>query len=212
MEQFTRDCVRFGTYRGFVHFSLYVRSQEELLVSIHGVESETAPDSNKQHEGSGGEEAATSQLNQSSCPEDETESNDSTTVVYLIAGYAKYKRPYVWLRSPAAKKSKGKDAPLKLKSTDRWKKDPRSVRVWGIVGELVRKQLPGVGNPFALDFQALEGLPLEERAIRAGALASFLYEDLLSAHSSVPPESFEEWQRVLECHFTAMASIRAYDP
>eukprot|EP00658_Telonema_sp_P-2_P050714 TRINITY_DN38742_c0_g1_i1.p1 TRINITY_DN38742_c0_g1~~TRINITY_DN38742_c0_g1_i1.p1 ORF type:complete len:106 (+),score=16.86 TRINITY_DN38742_c0_g1_i1:144-461(+) len=68
-----------------------------------------------------------------------------------------------------------------------------------------------IRDRFEIDFEALEMLVMEERAIRAGALASFYYDTLLSRDSVVPPSAVGELQRLLDCHFVAMNSIGAFE-
>ena len=82
--------------------------------------------------------------------------------VFLLAGYDKYQRPYVWLRSasPVLQLSESaEDMPLSLKTTERWpQSDPPSVTIWEIVAELVSLcVVPAPPNPFELDPSSLEG-------------------------------------------------------
>ena len=118
--------------------------------------------------------------------------------VFLIGGYARYNCPYVWLRSNHHRrlnfvKSSDKDLPLKLNSTENWKKVSRAphgnrlalapahtspsptqnpVAVWDIVAELVSLNVtPAPANPFALSMPLMAQIPAERRALNYGAMA-----------------------------------------
>ncbi|KAJ8008339.1 hypothetical protein DPEC_G00103800 [Dallia pectoralis] len=100
--------------------------------------------------------------------------------LFLLAGYAKYGRPYAWIRSNHERlvniggtDSMVKDTPMKLKSITDW--GSQGIRVWDIVSELVCLcTIPSPSNPFALDMRYLKSLPLSERFLLSGALLHFL--------------------------------------
>ncbi|KAL0970270.1 hypothetical protein UPYG_G00239710 [Umbra pygmaea] len=100
--------------------------------------------------------------------------------LFLLAGYAKYGRPYAWIRSNHERlvniggtDSMVKDTPMKLKSITDW--GSKEVRVWDIVNELVCLcTIPSPTNPFTLDMRYLKSLPLPERFLSSGALLNFL--------------------------------------
>uniref|UniRef100_A0AAY5K2A2 DUF7886 domain-containing protein n=1 Tax=Esox lucius TaxID=8010 RepID=A0AAY5K2A2_ESOLU len=100
--------------------------------------------------------------------------------LFLLAGYAKYGRPYAWIRSNHERlvniggtDSMVKDTPMKLKSITDW--GSQGIRVWDIVSELVCLcTIPSPSNPFALDMRYLKSLPLSERFLVSGALLNFL--------------------------------------
>ena len=55
---------------------------------------------------------------------------DENSTLFLVAAYARYSSPYVWVRSNhqrivelSGEHDKDKDNPLKLKSTQKWLKD-----------------------------------------------------------------------------------------
>jgi len=206
MEQFSKDCVQFGTLRGFKYFSLYLRGKEELLVTIHRSCHNGIIPAKATAKGSTptGPPPASPAINES-----EKVRNSTSDVVYLIGAYAKYKQPYVWLRSQQpAEGRKTKDVPLSLQSTTKWKKEPDSYRVWNIVAELVNASIqPTPANPFAVAFEALNAYPVDEIAVQSGALASFIYNQQLTGISELPFESFDELQRLLDCHFSAMSCL-----
>ncbi|XP_056156745.1 uncharacterized protein si:dkey-19b23.7 [Lampris incognitus] len=100
--------------------------------------------------------------------------------LFLLAGYAKYGRPYAWIRSNHERlvniggtDSMVKDTPMKLKSVTDWQ--TQGIRVWDVVSELVCLcTIPTPSNPFALDMPYVKGLPLPERFLVTGALLHFL--------------------------------------
>ncbi|KAM3850509.1 epididymis-specific alpha-mannosidase [Diretmus argenteus] len=103
--------------------------------------------------------------------------------LFLLAGYAKYGRPYAWIRSNHERlvniggtDSMVKDTPMKLKSITDWQtRGNEGVRVWDVVSELVCLcTVPSPSNPFALDMRYVKRLPLPERFLVTGALLHFL--------------------------------------
>ncbi|XP_041739976.1 uncharacterized protein si:dkey-19b23.7 isoform X2 [Coregonus clupeaformis] len=100
--------------------------------------------------------------------------------LFLLAGYAKYGRPYAWIRSNHERlvniggtDSMVKDTPMKLKAITDW--GSQGIRVWDVVSELVCLcTVPSPSNPFALDMRYLKNLPLPERFLVSGALLNFL--------------------------------------
>ncbi|KAJ8416653.1 hypothetical protein AAFF_G00325310 [Aldrovandia affinis] len=100
--------------------------------------------------------------------------------LFLLAGYAKYGRPYAWIRSNHERlvniggtDSMVRDTPMKLKSITDW--GSQGTRVWDIVSELVCLcTIPPPANPFSLDMRYLQTLPLSERFLVSGALINFL--------------------------------------
>ncbi|CAJ0937228.1 unnamed protein product [Ranitomeya imitator] len=95
---------------------------------------------------------------------------------FLLAAYAKYGRPYVWVRSNHQRflgtELCDKDSPLMLPSYSDW--DTKDVGVWHIVWDVVSTCVsPPPRNPLAVDFTYLKSLPLPERSLSSGALVSF---------------------------------------
>ncbi|XP_062372646.1 uncharacterized protein si:dkey-19b23.7 isoform X2 [Sardina pilchardus] len=100
--------------------------------------------------------------------------------LFLLAGYAKYGRPYAWIRSNHERlvniggtDSLVKDTPMKLKSVTDW--SSQDIHVWDVVSELVGLcTMPPPDNPFSLDTRYLQTLPLPDRLFVTGALIGFL--------------------------------------
>ena len=105
----------------------------------------------------------------------ETPSTRSTT--FLVGAYAKYDRPYAWVRSGAldsvADDAAEQDTPLDLECTKRWEEGAH--RAWDVVEELVRMRVfPAPANAFEVDHVALRNTPRDDRYLITGALVAFL--------------------------------------
>lgn len=241
MDQFAKDALRFGCLRGFKHFTTYLRGREELLLTIlqtpagsdvaarssgatsrgatwmssspDGAESATPAKEllRKAQVIEGGPPPASPAVNESSAVANQAGGN----IVYLIGGYAKYKQPYVWLRSNLNKEIANKDTkdvPLKLETTDTWKANPGAIHVWHIVAELVKSTLfPAPENPLAVDHTFFDSLPPDEQAIASGALAGFLQEIYVAVndkgHSVVSELVLTDLRALLDRHFVMMKGI-----
>lgn len=170
LDEFYRDCLRFGSLRCFNHFSLYLKGREELLVTVyHG---QLSPQASPPF-GMIGVGANT--LPPASPATREMGSDIPGETMFLVGAYARYNWPYVWLRSSLRKikTPEAQDLPLDLPATQKWNNGEK--RVWDIVEELVIMNVfPTPCNPFEINFSALHSMPPLERALQAGALASFL--------------------------------------
>eukprot|EP00158_Paraphelidium_tribonemae_P003649 Partr_v1_DN26279_c2_g1_i2_m48475 putative NA len=114
--------------------------------------------------------------------------NDKSKTAFLIAGYVRYERPYVWIRShhyrllrkvdgepisPGLDQPPSLDDPMKLQSVKDWKE--KDIRVWDIVDEVLQVSAgTPLANPFAInhDYYNLNSLPVS--VIQTGAMISFL--------------------------------------
>uniref|UniRef100_K1PTE5 DUF7886 domain-containing protein n=1 Tax=Magallana gigas TaxID=29159 RepID=K1PTE5_MAGGI len=110
----------------------------------------------------------------------ETQPGDETSTLFLIAGYARYSCPYVWIRSNHQRLVKlmgevetEKDSPLRLKSTASWK--DRNVTLYDIIAELVKlNTYPAPQNPYELDMEYFSSLPPAERVLETAAMIQTL--------------------------------------
>ena len=105
----------------------------------------------------------------------ETPSARSTT--FLVGAYAKYDRPYAWVRSGplagVADDAAEQDLPLDLECTKRWEEGAH--RAWDVVEELVRMRVfPAPANAFEVDHAELGRAPRDDRYLLTGALVAFL--------------------------------------
>ena len=238
MELFAKDCLRLGCLKGFVHFNFYLRGREELLVVVHSVgaaaaggpgtqegggglrsDQQGAPVSN----GQGGISFLSSHVSPSktfdeggvppaSPASNEMSSEDNPDdVVFLVGGYARYKCPYVWLRSPhpafqGKVSENAKDLPLQLKTTDSWKK--ARIRVWDIIAELCQRCIePPPENPFEVDWSVYERMTRLERTVGLGALCSFM-RDVVLAETPYSAVCYVVYCEAIDRHTEAMGYIR----
>ncbi|KAJ3281647.1 hypothetical protein HK104_011353 [Borealophlyctis nickersoniae] len=104
---------------------------------------------------------------------------DDSKVSFLIAGYARYGQPFVWLRSDQRKLVKQQheqmepDMPLKLVSTNNWAS--QGSRLIDIISEILSLVLlPAPFNPFAVNHALFSSLPVEESLVCTAAMLDFL--------------------------------------
>ncbi|XP_020897235.1 uncharacterized protein LOC110236092 isoform X2 [Exaiptasia diaphana] len=134
---------------------------------------------------------------------------DEKSTLFLIAAYARYNCPYVWVRSNHERlvsftggddETKLKDSPLKLKTTAAWKQ--KDTKLWDIIGEIVKLCMyPAPFNPFAIDFKYFEGLPLGERLISTGAMVNFLQKVVSSGDHVYNARVFDDLEELTRQHF-----------
>ncbi|CAL8327676.1 unnamed protein product [Lota lota] len=142
-------------------------------------ETHAARSAKSQHDGCGGP-TCEEHLLPASPSEREMAVPEVNCTLFLLAGYAKYGRPYAWIRSNHERlvniggvDSMVRDTPMKLKSVTDWQ--TQEVRIWDVVNELVCLCTnPSPSNPFALDVRYVQNLPLPERFLVTGALLNFL--------------------------------------
>jgi len=141
---------------------------------------------------------------------------DDKSTLFLIAAYARYNCPYVWVRSnherlvafsgDSASKEKQKDSPLRLKSTAEWKQ--RDTKLWDIIAEVVKLCMyPSPLNPFAVDFKYFEGLPLVQRVIATGAMAHFLQKVVASGDHAYNARVFDDLGEITRRHFKDLQTL-----
>ncbi|XP_022797492.1 uncharacterized protein LOC111335740 isoform X4 [Stylophora pistillata] len=140
---------------------------------------------------------------------------DDKSTLFLIAAYARYSCPYVWVRSNHERlvalsresgKEKQKDSPLKLKSTAEWKQ--RDTKLWDIIAEIVKLCMyPAPLNPFSIDFKYFEGLPLVQRVIATGAMAHFLQKVVASGDHAYNARVFDDLGEITRSHFKDLQTL-----
>ncbi|KAK3604656.1 hypothetical protein CHS0354_007199 [Potamilus streckersoni] len=140
---------------------------------------------------------------------------DESSTLFLVAGYARYICPYVWVRSNHERLVKltgdcqrEKDNPLRLKSTLKWK--DRDVYIWDLVAEVVKLcTYPAPTNPFAIDFDYFSQLPLPERVLSTAAMVQFLQKILIGTpeEKQYAGQVFEELQLITKHHYQALKEL-----
>ncbi|KAI8331757.1 hypothetical protein BC941DRAFT_438380 [Chlamydoabsidia padenii] len=172
-----QECSLLGCLSGFQHFEVCMRSREELLLSIlpSGV-----MDSGKRN----------LTLMSSTHLLDESYIKTMDCTVFVVTGYAVYNCPYIyaWKQSQRALKYMNNavepDVPLRLESTMSW--TTKNVALWEMVWELIsRVSWPSPKNPFAIDFDYLDRVPLPQSLFLTGALLNFLQTVWIQAEPQV---------------------------
>ncbi|CAG2195160.1 unnamed protein product [Mytilus edulis] len=148
-------------------------------------------------------------------PSDKESNVDSDTTLFLIAGYARYSCPYVWVRSNHQRlirltndSTQEKDSPLRLKSTNKW--NSHDIHIWDIIAELVKLcTYPSPLNPFEVDFDYFTTLSLQDRVIATGAMVHCLQNIVLHTQDEKVYASkvFEELQIITKLHFQALQQL-----
>ncbi|XP_052784276.1 uncharacterized protein LOC128220064 [Mya arenaria] len=174
--------------------SLMLSMRSQVILSTHGVKDVGLPPA--------------------SPSEEESLPTDERSTLFLIAGYGRYNCPYVWVRSNHERlvkltgESREKDCPLKLKSTLKWKDN--EVFVWDIIAELVKLcTYPAPRNPFEIDFNYFNLLPLQEKVLASASMVNVLQKILLYTpdHKPFAGQVFEELQLITKQHFAALESL-----
>ncbi|XP_041093190.1 uncharacterized protein si:dkey-19b23.7 isoform X1 [Polyodon spathula] len=199
LQQFLGDLVLLGSLQGFQYFQPWLRGKEEMLLTVVnedvGWRSPRFPGSvasSLSSSSSGGcsvnvgvpgsEEPAlllSSRVGEGyllpASPSDhELAIPEVNCTLFLLAGYAKYGRPYAWIRSNHERlvniggaDSLIRDTPMKLKSVADW--STQGTQVWEVVSELVALcTSPPPVNPFSLDMRFLQSLPPTQRLLAPG--------------------------------------------
>eukprot|EP00795_Rhopilema_esculentum_P016944 gene16944-8434_t len=212
LHGFLNDLLRFGCAKGFRYFDTYLRGREELLLKVQneqscsgyhplgrcesqGIECEetSSTDSFPSRQGlprnrlSGFQFLAIGLPPASPCSS-EISPVDQHTTIFLIASYARYKSPYVWVRTnhdrlirlsdvDSSEQSVVKDSPLKLRTILDW--STKDIKIWDIISEIVRVNVqPQPRNPFAIDHSYFDTLPPEECILASGAMIHILQKIL----------------------------------
>ncbi|XP_006823129.1 uncharacterized protein LOC102805631 [Saccoglossus kowalevskii] len=236
---FLNEMLKVGTVRGFKYFVMYMRGREEMICRVQNeplTPSESEQNTPLSFSFSGSLNAANMPFDEGSLMlsartqkslsgfaeidvglppaspvEREIAQSDDNSTLFLIAGYARYGCPYVWVRSNherlvklSGNESFNKDSPLKLKTTAHWSE--RENKIWDIMAELVKIcTLPIPRNPFAVDIEYFDQLPLMERILATGAMANFL-QKVLSCNPDKPYSSHvvKDLDEITKKHFTDM--------
>ncbi|KAJ2703455.1 hypothetical protein FB645_003895 [Coemansia sp. IMI 203386] len=192
LSQFMADCMSVGALR---HFSVYIRSREEIVLRVYRsrkpateelpISSITIYDHVDRIQATEESKttiagARTSTMELPLDLSDRALETDTLGVNFLIAGYPRYKCPYVWLRTDhqqliatAENQSLEKDIPLRLESIDCWRQF--DIRPWDVLVEVICTALsPQPENPFAIDYEYFEKITIEERVVSTGAILEFL--------------------------------------
>ncbi|XP_053319885.1 uncharacterized protein LOC128491592 [Spea bombifrons] len=204
LEHFLGDLALLGSLQGFRYFQPWLRGREEILITVVNEDlscpSLRSPvslssDSNGRTPVYNHEQNAhrdSSLLPPASPCDREIAIPETHCTLFLLAAYAKYGRPYVWVRSNHQRliggdqdDSRLRDTPLALPSSSEWKR--RDVAVWHVVWDVVNACIsPPPRNALSVDFAYLRSLPLSERSLSSGALIGFFHRLLLREPRGTP--------------------------
>eukprot|EP00079_Xenopus_tropicalis_P031572 XP_017945343.1 PREDICTED: uncharacterized protein LOC101730874 [Xenopus tropicalis] len=196
LDQFLSDLALLGSLQGFRYFQPWLRGREEILLTVvnedlscPSLPSSTSLSSNSSCQVMVGDEQVPYRvpphLPPASPCDREIAIPETHCTLFLLAAYAKYGRPFVWVRSNHQRLTGTeesdwplKDTPLTLQSTSEW--DTKDVGVWHVVWDAVRACVtPPPRNPLAVDFVYLRSLSLPEACLSSGALIVFFHRLLL---------------------------------
>ncbi|KAM4747318.1 uncharacterized protein WCC33_004895 [Rhinophrynus dorsalis] len=192
LDQFLSDLALLGSLQGFRYFQPWLRGREEILLTVvnedlncPSLRSPVSLSSDSSCHipviGADHTHRASGHLPPASPCDREIAIPETHCTLFLLAAYAKYGRPYVWVRSNHQRLTgieqcdwPLKDTPLTLLSTSEW--DNKDVGVWHVVWDVVSSCVsPPPRNPLAVDFVYLRSLPLSERCLSSGALIGFFH-------------------------------------
>ncbi|XP_063786884.1 uncharacterized protein LOC134935954 [Pseudophryne corroboree] len=225
LQKFLSDLALLGSLQGFRYFQPWLRGREEILLTVVNDDLSCPPvpssgslssdtSCNLSTYGSDPSTPRSSALLPPASPCDrEIAIPETHCTLFLLAAYAKYGRPYVWVRSNHQRFTGAelydKDSPLALPSYSEW--DTKDVGVWHIVWDIVSICVsPPPRNPLAVDFAYLRSLPLSERSLSSGALVSFFHGLLLREARGTPLYTYvwEELSDLTRLHAQTLQDLK----
>lgn len=215
-DAFAKETFKLGVLTGFRHFSVELRGREELLLTVHVGERMAGGDGPVLLPVSLSPErqlppASPCQRERVKAPWEEGHEEAPSSATFLIGGYAHYNMPYVWIRAghaifgPDYRAPGALDAPVQLEATRSWRQ--RAVHPWELVAELVAATRPSArSNPFELELDALERLPLMESLLLSGGIAAFLREVHLTS-DGYAPQVEPDLMHLLRHHYSRLPRL-----
>ncbi|KAJ2743643.1 hypothetical protein GGI20_003590 [Coemansia sp. BCRC 34301] len=233
LSQFMADCMSVGALRGFLHFDVHIRSREEIILRIHHHHKQptgilpissltiATDHMDKVQQATDDSRALLLQTptRRMDAPPDLSDialERDPHAVNFLIAGYPRYKCPYVWLRNehtrlviPATEHEEiERDVPLRLESIDCWRL--YDIRPWDVMVEVICTAVdPPPENPFAIDYGYFDLVSVEERVVVTGAVLEFLRRVYLR-HYFFSDVVLADIKRLQKLHFRDINVLREY--
>ncbi|KAL0080887.1 hypothetical protein J3Q64DRAFT_1200265 [Phycomyces blakesleeanus] len=205
LATFLDKCRMFGSLKGFKHFEVLQRGREEVLLSVYDP---------KHINHQQAENTKSKRLIESMSPLDKDFEKYQDRTVFLIAGYARYRCPYVWLRSHHALLAQEQDDeivntdnPLRLETTVAWK--TKEVALWEIVQEIISMTVdPCPENPFEISMEIFDSLDAEQSIMLSASLLVFLKELWLQSEPDVPfvNQVFKDINTLEKRHFSILHS------
>ncbi|KAM8972617.1 uncharacterized protein RCH25_018366 [Pelodytes ibericus] len=225
LGEFLCDLALLGSLQGFRYFQPWLRGREEILMTVINEDlncpSLRSPVSLSSESschipvfGSDQTPHRVSALLPPASPCDrEIAIPETHCTLFLLAAYAKYGRPYVWVRSNHQRLDQDdltlKDTPLTLQSSAEWGR--KDVGVWNVVWDVVNACVsPPPRNALAVDFIYLRTLPLSERCLSSGALIGFFHSLLLREPRGTPLYTYvwEELGELTRLHAQSLRDLK----
>ncbi|KAJ2753758.1 hypothetical protein GGI19_002901 [Coemansia pectinata] len=228
LSQFMADCMSVGALRGFSHFAVHIRSREEIILRIRPpppkttdllpISSLTIGEHVDKIQATEETRGLMSRMSAMEMPPDLSDyalERDSEGVNFLVAGYPRYKCPYVWLRTDhqrliavAEDQTVEKDVPLRLESIDCWRL--YDIRPWDVMVEVICTAMaPPPENPFAVDYAYFDLITIEERVVVTGAVLEFLRRVYLR-HYFFSDVVMSDIKKLQKLHFRDINTLREY--
>ncbi|KAJ2698619.1 hypothetical protein H4R19_005584, partial [Coemansia spiralis] len=231
LNQFMADCMSVGALRGFKHFSTHIRSREEIILRVYrdadpDADSDLVPICSatvhdhigRVHASDDTKQILAAAKGRMARPFDVSDSSlatDAHGINFLIAGYQRYRCPYVWLRTDherlvEVEEGQGldKDAPVLLNTINCWRY--YDIRPWDVIVEIICYTLdPWPENPFAIDYAYFDKLTVEERVVATGAMLEFLRRAYLR-HYFCSEILLTDIKRLQHQHFYCLNALREY--
>ncbi|KAJ2618115.1 hypothetical protein H4S08_000039 [Coemansia sp. RSA 1365] len=231
LNQFMADCMSVGALRGFKHFSMHIRSREEVILRVFRdvstdvdndeipICSSTVYDSiNRVYASDETKQMISSARGRMVKPFDTSNKSleaDEHGINFLIAGYQRYRCPYVWLRSHHQQLVEVEDgqeldnnAPVVLNTINCWRYF--DIRPWDVIVEIICYALdPWPENPFSIDYAYFDKITIEERVVATGAMLEFLRRAYLR-HYFCSEVLLEDIKRLQHQHFYCLNALREY--
>eukprot|EP00127_Corallochytrium_limacisporum_P003689 Clim_evm21s152 gene=Clim_evmTU21s152 len=224
LSAFLREMLKLGSLQGFKYFTTYLRGREELLLTVLD-QKETVYESSASYAHLALSTRSMNNLNSATKPTVMPASPSENEMVYhenaitfLVAAYARYQAPYVWVRTnherllskyihnPAVTVETLRDRPLKLRSTLQWSN--REVPLWEVVSEAigVAYSVPP-SNPFAIDYKVLEDMEPAYRILATSGLMEFLFKVYTEGSARYIAKVWEDLVELQKVHYAAIAEV-----
>ncbi|KAJ1941875.1 hypothetical protein EC988_006645 [Linderina pennispora] len=209
---------------------MYIRSREEVIMRIYrrdGVSKQTKPpvsslticdyvdkiqatDETKQMMNE-----AKKDMEQPFDMSDKNLEDDKDGISFMLAGYPRYRCPYVWpktdhesLLHTDRNQRLGRDLPLKMETVETWR--VFDIRPWDILVELIVTAVnPPPENPFLVDHDYFDALPIEERVVVTGAMLEFQRRIYLR-HYYFSNMVLDDIKKLQHRHFRDINTLREY--
>ncbi|OAD01006.1 hypothetical protein MUCCIDRAFT_112432 [Mucor lusitanicus CBS 277.49] len=172
LAAFLQECLALGSLRGFKHFESFVRGREELVLCIY-TNNYTPKPSALMPKDVLGKYYTRNKLSQWQSPESQSP---------LDEDFRQLRSHHEQLIRAQPGHIEEDDNPLQLQKTNEWKIS--NVSLWEMVAEIVT-MTSNPKNPFQLDFDYIDKLPIEESVLLTGSLLAFLESVWIQANPSI---------------------------